>query len=351
MATFNNLESLGSIRTKLNTNILDTEKLIVKNIDFVAGADLASGTVTSQRANAITDNTQSWSTNQFTNKGLMLITATGEIDYAIVASNTATTLTLDDNHTGYTFATYRILSTFEVTEPNTIASVNIEANDCAVLLPDLNSFEERKFIKVYVEKSFNNGKRAPIICRGTQRQRGQKYGFLNYKYEGVEFWSHYLGVRHWDILSLDNIKRYISGVVNVDTAVTNTTYAVAFPFASVTTGTRRRFDSMNVSGGYWFQYKSITPLSMLMDGALVVTRTGGGSSIVEFAVRIKRFATGVTVDSAATIKAKFSGDETKTIPITLPFDLEPYDEVTIVARRDAGTISIEAGSNFLIKEM
>jgi hypothetical protein len=90
---------------------------------------------------------------------------------------------------------------------------------------------------------------------------------------------------------------------------------------------------------------------MVMDGALVITRTGGGSSLVEFAVRIKRFATGTTEDSVTNIKARFSGDETKTIPITLPFDLEPYDEVTIIARRDAGTIVIEAGSNILIKEM
>jgi hypothetical protein len=108
---------------------------------------------------------------------------------------------------------------------------------------------------------------------------------------------------------------------------------------------------MNVSGGYWFQYKSITPLTMVMDGALIVTRSGGGSSLVEFAIRIKRFSTGVTEDSTNTIKARFSGDETKTIPITLPFDLQPYDEVTIIARRDAGTIVIEAGSNILIKEM
>jgi hypothetical protein len=351
MATFNNLEGLGSIRTKLNTNILDTEKLIVKKNDVIAGADLASGTVTSKTANTITDNTKSYSTNQFANKGIMLITANGELDFGIIATNTATVLTLDANHANFAFATYRILSTFEIPTINSITGVTFTANDCAILLPALATTEDRKFVKVYAEQANNDGKLAAIICRNSDKQRGQKFGFLQNIYEGVEFWSHDFGVKHWDILALENVKRFISGTINTNTAVANTAYTVAFPFANITTATRKRFDPLNVSGGYWFQYKSITPLTMVMDGALIVTRSGGGSSLVEFAIRIKRFSTGVTEDSTNTIKARFSGDETKTIPITLPFDLQPYDEVTIIARRDAGTIVIEAGSNILIKEM
>ena len=80
-----NLEGLGSARADINAGITATDKLIVKSIDFTATADFASGTVTSQTSNSITDSGKAWSTNQFANKGVRLVTATGEIDYAIVA--------------------------------------------------------------------------------------------------------------------------------------------------------------------------------------------------------------------------------------------------------------------------
>lgn len=351
LQTFNNGENNGSVRTKINNAILETEKLIVKTLDFIAGADAASGSVTAQTANTISDNTKAWTTNQFAGYGVRLVTTAGEIDYAIVLSNTATQLTFDDNHAGYTFASYRILSTFAITDINSITSVNIEANDCAIILPDLDTTEERKFVEVYLERSLNNGKRAAIICRKTQRQRGQKYGFLNYRYEGVRFWSHYLGVRHWDILALENIKRYTSARVSTNTALASATYIVAFPFANLTQGTQRRFETRNIGGDFWFKYMSITPLTMYMDGSLLVTRTGGGTSVVDIAVRIKRFNGGATVDTTEFVRVKFSNDATQTAPISIPFELEPYDEVTVIAKRDAGTITIEAGSTFLIKEL
>jgi len=348
---FNNLESNLSIRTKLNENTIETEKLIVKDQYVVATADLASGSVTSQTSDSITDTSKSWTVNQFADKGVRLLTADGGIDYAIVASNTATQLVFDDTHAGFTFATYRILSTFEIESINSVVGVDIESNDCAVILPDLDTTENRKFVRVYLEKSLNNGKRAAIICRKTQKQLGRKFGFLNYRSEAVQFWSHLLAPSHWDILSIENVKRYTSATVNADTEVTSTSYVVAFPFANLTQGTQRRFETKNVSGNFWFKYLSITPLTMQMSGALIVTRSGGGSSTVEVAVRIKRSATGLVVDSDDAVKIKFSGDSSQTVPITIPFDLEPYDEVTVIAKRDSGTVTFELGSNLLIKEM
>ena len=351
LQTFNNLEVQSSVKNKINTAINATEKLIVKSIDFTATADFASGTVTSQTSNSITDSGKAWTTNQFVNKGVRLITATGEIDYAIVASNTATQLVFDDAHAGFTFASYRILSTFEITQVNSITSVGILSNDCAILLPDLTTLSNRVFIKVYLEQSNNNGKRAAIICRGTQRQRGMKYGFLNYKYEGVEFWKHDLVVLHWDILQLDNIKRYTSATMTVDTPITSATYTTILPFATSTVGDQRRFEAFNRSGILWFKYMSITPLSLNVNATFNITRSGGGSSIVDITVRVKKFVGGTIVDSTNRGFAKFSGDDTKPITISIPFTVDPYDEITIIAKRDAGTVVIEDGSNFLIKEM
>ena len=349
--TFNNLEVQGSIRTKLNENTDATNKLTVKAIDFTATADFTSGTVTSQTSNSITDSGKAWTTNQFANKGVRLLTATGEIDYAIVASNTATQLVFDDAHAGFTFASYRILSTFEITQVNSITSVGILSNDCAILLPDLTTLSNRVFIKVYLEQSNNNGKRAAIICRGTQRQRGMKYGFLNYKYEGVEFWTHDLVVLHWDILQLDNIKRYSSATMTTDVPLASTTNVIVLPFTSMTLGTQRRFEAFNRSTFLWFKYMSITPLTMVMRGAMVISRSSGGSSTVTVAVRIKRFVGGTIEDSVQTSIARFSGDSTQTIPIMIPFDIQPYDEVTIIAKRDAGTVTLGIGSEFMISEV
>jgi hypothetical protein len=228
--------------------------------------------------------------------------------------------------------------------------VDILANDCAILLPDLSGVENRKFIRVYLEKSNNNGKRAAIICRGTQRQRGFKYGFLNYKYEVVDFWSHLIAPNHWDILALENIKRYSYATVNTDTPITTTAYALAIPFANVTQGISRRFEVRNISTFAWFKYMSITQLTMLVNGSVVIERTGGGSSTVSVAVRVKKFVGGTIIDSDPCVM-KFSGDDIKPLPITIPVVLDPYDEVTIIAKRDAGTVTIEIGSVILIEEV
>ena len=351
LQTFNNGDSNLDIRTKLNANTVETEKLIVKAFDFTATTDLASGSVTSQGASSITDNTKVWTVNQFAGKGVMLVTSAGEVDYTRIASNTATVLTFDVAHAGYTYATYRILPSFEVTNINSIVAVNILANDCAIMLPDVNGVENRKFIKVYLEQSNNNGKRAAIICYGDQKQRGVKYGFLNYKYESVEFWSHLVTPNHWDILSIENVKRYSGVTVITNSPVTTTGYATMLPFANVTLDTTRRFEARNMSGAFWFKYMSITALTMTIGGPMIITRTGGGTSVVTIAVRIKRFIGGATEDTTKDCIVKLSGDSTQTVSPQITFDLQPYDEVTMIVKRDTGTIVIEAGSSVTVKEV
>lgn len=349
--TFINGESLASVRAKLNLDTLDNEKQKVKNIDYVAGADKTSGSVTGQASNSITDSTKSWTVNQFAGSVVRMVTAGGTEDFGIVQSNTSTSLVLDDNHAGYTFATYRVLDTLTATTINTIYSFNITGNDCGFVLPLVANLENRTFIKAYVEVATDSSKKVAIVCKGADRQRGRKFGFLQNRYEAVDLWVHQLAPNHWDLLAFENIKRYAAIGLNANQSVASTTYVNIVPHANAIADRLRRFDLLNISGTGWLKYQSISSLDFHASGSIIVTRSGGGASVVEVALRIKRFATGLTEETTKTAKVRFSGDSTQTAGLDIDFTLNPYDEVTIVAKRDAGTVTIEAGSNVVISEM
>lgn len=349
--TFVDKESLGSIRAKLNANTLATEQMIVKSYDYTASVDQDSGNVTSQTANSITDNTKVWTTNQFVGSVVKMTSAAGEEDYGIVASNTATALTLDDNHSGVTWASYRILSTFTVQEINSIISFNITANDCALVLPSVALVDERTFVEAYVELSNNGDHKVAVVCKGTDRQRGRKWGTLIHRYESVTLWAHQLGVNHWDILNLENVKRFANLTTTGSLSIASATYTPILSFASVSLPYSRRYMLKNVGGIGWLKYESIVMTQLSIDGSLAIQRTGGGTSLVEVTVRKKRFSDSAIIDNVVRTVANFSGDETKTIPISLTIDIEPNDEITLIARRDAGTINLLTGSSILITEM
>lgn len=349
--TFLNGESLGSIRGKLNANTLATEQLIVKTNDYTASVDQDSGNVTAQTANSISDNTKVWTTNQFVGSVVKMVTSAGEEDYGVVASNTATTLTLDDNHLGYTWASYRIMSTFTLTEINSINSFNITANDCALVLPSVALVDERTFVQAYIENSNNGDHKAVIVCKGTDRQRGRKWGALIHRYESVTLWSHYLGVNHWDILNLENVKRFAALSTTGNISIASATYVPILTFASTSLPESRRYTLKNVGGIGWLKYESIVTTEIKVDGILPIQRTGGGTSLVELTIRRKRFSDSAIIDSTIKTIANFSGDETKTIPISIPIEIEPNDEITLLARRDAGTIVLLSGATLLVTEM
>jgi len=349
--TFNNLESLGAIRTKLNANILTVEnELTTKVYNYTTGADNASGNVTAQTVNSITDNTKTFIVNQWAGYAVKMITATGEEDYAVVASNTATQLTFDDNHAGFTFTSYRILSTFNVEDMTSVIAFTV-TNDAAIVLPDVTTITDRSLTTIYLEVA-DGTKGVVTLCRGTQRQRGHKYGKLIYRYEMVSLLSHNTASPYWDIASLENIKRYGSLETNANISIASASYVPIIPFANGVLGQSRRFTTKNVSGISWLKYESIAALDFRLSGSIPVQRGGGGgTSLVEFKVRVKRFATGLNEDTTITAIASFSADNTQTIPIDIPFLIQPYDEITLIARRNSGTITMLSGASFVFTEM
>lgn len=349
--TFVNEESLGSIRAKLNANTLSTEQLIVKGYDYTATSDQVSGSVTAQTPNTVSDSTKTWTVNQYVGSVVKMSSAAGVEDYGIVLSNTATTLTLDDNHLNATWVTYRILDTYTVEDINSISSFNITANDCAITLPDVASVDERTFVQVYVEQSNNGDHKVAVVCKGTNRQRGKKWGSLIHKYEAVTLWTHRLVSNHWDILNLENVKRFANLTTTGNLSIASATYATILSFASLSLPFSRRYSLINTGGIGWLKYESIVTTQISVSGALIVQRTGGGTSLVELTVRKKKYVDGSIVDSTIKTMANFSGDETKTIPIEIALEVDPFDEITLIARRDAGTINLLSGTSLLIKEM
>lgn len=348
--TFNNLESLGAIRSQLNSNTLKVENdLTLKTFDFTTGADNSSGNVTSQTANSITDNTKNYTVNQWAGYAVRIATSTMEEDYAIIASNTATTLVFDDNHRGYTFSTFRILSTYTITTVPIIVAVNM-TNDAAVILPDVTLINNRSDLKVYLETS-NNTSGVVTLCRGTQRQRGLKYGKLIYRGEWVELISHQTASPHWDIASLEGVKRYGSIEVTSPISVASATYQTLFTPGNITLRQSRRFSLITKSGISWLKYESIVNQDFRLSGSLTSTRTGGGTTTISYKIRIRRFSTGLTEDTDIASVDRFASAGTTTIPIDIPFSLEPYDELTLIGLRDAGTVTLDAGSSLIFTEM
>jgi hypothetical protein len=167
----------------------------------------------------------------------------------------------------------------------------------------------------------------------------------------VTLWAHLLGVPHWDILNLENVKRFANLTTTADLPINSATYANILSFSSASLPFARRFDLIDLLGIGWLKYKSIVTTQLSISGSLVVSRTGGGSSLVEITVRKKRFSDGAIIDSTVSTLGKYSGDETKTLPLDITLEIEPNDELTIIAKRDAGTINLLSGSSIVIREM
>lgn len=350
LALLTNLSSFLTQRTKINDAITEINHIALKSFDYTSGAPYDTGNVSSQGSDSITDNTKSWVVNEHVGRVAKMLTANLEEDYGIVVSNTATTLTFDENHAGYTFATYSIVSTFEIEDVNSITGFEIPTYDAAIVLPSLATVQDRDRIDIYISES-SNVNNVAVVCRAPDRQIGQKWGSLIYNNERVSLISHLEGTNHWDIFDLFGVKRYASVRTTLAAPITTTSYSLFVPFTSMANNLSNRFELVNRSTFGWYKYRSIVTNDFSISGALVITRTGGGTSNVEITVRVKKFVGGSIVDSTVSGIAKFSGDDTKTIPLEIPVRLDPYDEVTIIAKRDAGTIELGIGSSLIIKEM
>lgn len=352
------IEANGLMSTQDKVDLAESQSrlYVVGSIfyDYTAGADIDSGTISSSTANSITDATKNWVVGSFINKAVKLMTDDGEEEYCVILSNTTVTLTFDCDHSDLVLTSYRILDTFEV--PNTmqaVISANITANDGALILPNVADIRERMSAKVYNELTLNGDHKLAIIFRGLDRGRGSKFVTLDHQYEGVDFYAHRLGINHWDLLNIENVKRYASFKTNADTTIALTNFAPILGFATTNHLLAKRFIPKNIDDNYWLKYKSVVPATFYMSGGAMLTKMESGLSTVEITVRVRRFDGGVIEDFTeilTTARLRENFNEITTIPLSVPFKLFPNDELTVIARTDVGVVTLDVGSSFIINE-
>jgi len=321
------------------------------NYDYTATVDLDSGSIISYTSNSITDTSKNWETDVFIDKVVKLTSIGGEDEYCIISSNTNNTLTFDCNISLIVFATYRIFSTFLLEKMSSVVSFDIRDNCCALILPLVSTVENRKSNYIYNELASNGSHKLVVIARGLDRIRGVKSITLEHQWEAVELYAHYREPKHWDILNVENVKRYISATVTNNVNINSLTYAPVLIDGSSTTISAKRFIAKTISGIRWAKYMSVVSNEFLCTGNISLNKTSGGFSVIEFTIRVKRFNSGLTEDytDVATI-ARLSNGQIVTVPIHIPFVLYQYDEVTAIAKNNDGLVLLETGTIFTIRE-
>jgi hypothetical protein len=323
-------------------------------IDFSPIAPFVTSTVTSGTLNTLTDTTATWTVDQFKDKGVKIWRNGGaDYEWGIVLSNTADTLTFDDDliFAPCELCGYQIVDTLVLRTQDMplIAALNLADNNCAVILPNSVPLNERKYCHVYVEVAHNGTTSSAVICRGTERQLGAKYGELLTRGEGVRLYGHQWVIPHWDLLDTFNIKRFANGYFDANESVATTDYAPVG--ANLVYDKSRRFVKYDRSGINYVRYTSLFQREFLLKFSCTVTKTGtGGEMTIGFAKRdgITGVLTNLTTRIAST---KFGGgDGIADIVVEVPVLLNRNDEIVPIAKRDAGTFAITAGSSVSIIE-
>jgi hypothetical protein len=329
----------------------------VKTINYVAVPDLDSGNVVSATSNSITDTSKSWTVDEWKDKLVRIACSlTSIFTYGLVLSNTSDTLVFDDVllNTPTPSCTFRIIDTIALSniDPDTIVACDIRVNSTAVVLPRSIEANERKYVHAYNEMANNGDHSTIIMCRGTERQLGQKYGELNHKYEGVKLYTHTWLAPHWDVLQTYNIGRYADGNWVTDEAITTTAFAYLGDTGKLVYDPPKRFLPINVSGKQWLRYTSLIPRRFLVMLSVAIEKVGGGNSVVELAVAKRDFATGVVTNLTSRIGvSRLSVAGQSTIAISIPVELSYGDEVILLGRRDSGTIIVQTGSGVDVIEV
>jgi hypothetical protein len=332
------------------------EKAAIKYIDFVPEAPPETGDVTGGTITTLVDSTKTWTVNQWVDK-VVKIEINGDMEYGAVLSNTADTLTFDDDliFEPCVGCVYHILDTLVVTpeDLSVMVAVDCRVNAGGVLLPKATSAFERKYIHTYIEKS-DNGNTIPIMSRGTDRQLGVKYGTLEHATEGVRLYAHTFLTDHWDIIQAYNIKRLASEYLddNVALAGDTTDWQEIMVSTKTVTEKLKRFVAVVRDGTTWLRYTSLLPKDFFVSGVIQAIKTGGGAGECYATIRIKDGITGVESDyTVRDIYSRFgAGEGAQAFAVNIQITLKRNDEVTIIARRTAGTFSIGAGTSIDIQE-
>lgn len=303
-----------------------------------------TGNVTAQTPNSITDNTKAWIVDEFKDKAVKLDTGV-VAEYAIVLSNTEDTLVFDDVLLNPA-ASYSIIDSLVVNPSDLDCIIALDIIDacCAVILPLSTVSIERGYVHAYIERAVNGLYKAPIMCRGTQRQAGQKYGTLEHQGEGVRLHAHMWGVPHWDIIQTYNITRLASAYWTVPQTVNSSSWA---PVLGMIADKAKRF---TLDSG-WFRYLSLLPRMLKVTFTANITKSGGvGDMDISIA---KRDAAGVItfLDYIQSSSRFGSGVGNTTITVDLLVELTYRESLVAIAQRSGGTFQIDPGSNLIIEEL
>lgn len=330
----------------------------ITTINFIVPAgDIDSGTVSNPTLTSISDPSKGWGIDAHKDKVVRICSNDGStFQYALVLSNTSNTLTFDDNLLILPDVTcgYRILPTLVLTdeELDSITAIDLRLNSCGVVLPNSTVENERRYAHIYNELTLNGDHTAVIMCRGAERQLRTKYGTLEHKYEGVRLHAHQLGIPHWDVLQVFNVKRFASAYWSVDEPIDSTTFAYLGDIDKIVIDQKKRFVSVDREGKRWARYTSLVPTDFTITFDALIEKLDGGSAIVEITIAKKEFETGlITILNQRIGVGRLSVAGQSTITVTVPVSLAHNDELICVARRDTGLINLQAGSSAYIKEL
>lgn len=320
-------------------------------VDRIAQAPVYSGIITGSGDRFITDSSAAWQEDEFVDRVVKIIHTDGTYCVGVVESNSEDTLYFDDDLLdAHTLGDgYSILDTVVVeasTQP-TMVAINTQTNNaaCAVLLPASTPEFERSYVHAYIEKSNNGDHICPVVCRGQDRQAGAKYGELIHQSEGVRLYQHQLGVPHWDIIQVYNVKRLATGYWSSNESVTSAVFAPIGSPAAMQYDYKKRFISRIDAGVEWLVYTSLLERNFLLSFSCSVEKSGGvGELFVTFAT--KDGETGViTAHTERVGSTRFaSGLGRETLFIEIPVTLKRGDSFVPMARISGGTFSLLAGS-------
>ena len=333
----------------------------VNKVDFDPGSEnLYSGNVSSGTTATLTDTSANWEVNQWKDK-IVKIFREGDTDFefAVVESNTADTLTFDDDliFIPCSLCTYDILVTF-VVEPYflpILIAVNLETNNSGILLPKSTPQIERTSFHAYIEMSLNGNNRCPVMCRGAERQAEAKYGLLEHKSEGVKLYPHQWMRPHWDIIDTFNIKRLASGYFSQPELITtaNNVWGVVGDEGTLVYDNKKRFTEVIRESKVWLRYTSLLVRTFRTTIDLVISKTGGGQGEFHLSGAKRDGETGdITyfyLDNRLA-KTRFGGqDGIQDININIPMELKRNDEIAILGLKTASTMTVSSGTIGIIE--
>lgn len=331
---------------------------VANTINFIVpSGDIDSGTVSSPTISSISDPTKTWEVDIHKDKVVRICSNDGAtFQFGLVLSNTIDTLTFDDDLLDLPDITcnYRILPTLVLADVDldSIMAVDVRLNSCGVVLPYSTIDNERRYIHVYNELALNGDHTTVMMCRGTERQLGFKYGTLEHRYEGVRLHPHQLNMPHWDVLQVFNVKRFASAYWSADETIASTTFSYLGDIDKLVLDYKKRFVTVDREGKRWAKYTSLVPSDFTITISALIEKLDGGSAVVEVAIAKRDYETGVvTVLSERIGVGRLSVAGRSTITVAIPVSLAHNDELICVARRDVGSILLKTGSSAYIKEL